>query len=261
MKHRPRKRFGQNFLVDQSVIDRIVDAISPQPGDHLVEVGPGRGALTRQLAGSGAQLTLIEIDRDLSAALAADPALSEVRLINADVLKVNWQDLARGRPIRLVGNLPYNISTPLLFHALASADLITDMHFMLQQEVVQRMAAPPGSKAFGRLSVMLQYRCRVESLFRVPPGAFRPVPKVGSAVVRLRPRSEDQCQARNEALLDQVVSAAFAQRRKTLRNSLRSLLSADQITQLDIDPSARPETLEVTDFVTLADALADQSPD
>jgi 16S rRNA (adenine1518-N6/adenine1519-N6)-dimethyltransferase len=240
----PRKRFGQNFLVDEGIIGRIVRAVAPAAGDHLVEIGPGRGAITRALADSGAELQVVEIDRDLAFELKL--AFPGIRLINEDVMKVDFAELAGGTPLRVVGNLPYNISTQLLFKLLGYGDLIQDMHFMLQLEVVDRMIAEPSTRAYGRLSVMTQLLCEAEKLFEVPPECFYPRPKVQSAIVHLAPRPErlDFDQASLEALLIQ----AFSARRKTVRNALKNLLPADELVALDIDPGLRPENLTLEDF-------------
>jgi len=254
--HRARKRFGQNFLHDANVISRIVAAIAPQASDHLVEIGPGQGALTRPLLATGCRLTAIEIDRDLAARLRADQELGGARIVNADALDVDLETIADDeRPLRLLGNLPYNVSTPLLFHALDQAEQVRDMHFMLQKEVVDRMAAGPGSKTYGRLSVMLQYACRVEPLFVVRPGSLHPVPRVQSAVVRLLPRATIDPVAQDREALARVVTAAFGQRRKTLTNALRGLIDAERLAALDIDPRTRAERLAVADFVHIANAL------
>jgi 16S rRNA (adenine1518-N6/adenine1519-N6)-dimethyltransferase len=255
--HQPRKRFGQNFLHDQGIIDRIIRSIGAGPDDHVIEIGPGQGALTRHLASSGCQLTVIELDRDLVARLTADPELTGAAIISADALTVNLTEIAEGKPIRVVGNLPYNISTPLLFHALGHSACIKDMHFMLQKEVVDRMAAAPGGRDYGRLSVMLQYRCQIEPLFMVKPGAFYPPPKVNSAIVRLRPLQDINPAASDPAKLDQVVRAAFSKRRKTIANSLKPLLSASQLESIDLDPGLRAERLSVADFVSLSNLLSD----
>ena len=225
-----KKHLGQNFLHERGVIDKIVLAIDPQPGDRIVEVGPGQGALTFPLLDRHGALTAIEFDRDLLVPLAAAAqAHGELTLLNADVLDVDFSALAAGARIRLVGNLPYNLSSPILFHALDHAAAIHDMHFMLQKEVVERMAAAPGSKVYGRLSVMLQAYCAVTPLFKVPPGAFRPAPKVDSAVVRLLPRQPSEIGIDDPARFAQVVRAAFGQRRKTLRNALSGVADAAMI--------------------------------
>lgn len=251
--HRARKRFGQNFLVDPQVIERIVAAIAPRPGDHIVEIGPGQGAITLPLARSPARLTLVELDRDLVAELSQRPELSEARLLQADALTVDFAELAAGQPLRVVGNLPYNISTPLLFHVLDSVEWLVDAHFMLQSEVVARMQATPGSRTYGRLSVMLQQVCEVQRLFAIGAGAFRPAPKVESAMVRLRPRAQPLV-VEDRDWFDQVVRAAFAQRRKQLGNALRGLVTVDTLWAGGIDPARRAETLSPDDFAALANA-------
>ncbi len=250
--HVARKRFGQNFLHDQAVIARIVAAIAPRDGDHLVEIGPGQGALTFALLERAGALTAIELDRDLAAWLRTEaPRHGDLTLIEADALTVDFSSLP-GQPLRLIGNLPYNISTPLLFHALAHASAIADMHFMLQREVVERMAAAPGSKTFGRLSVMLQARCTVEPLLRVPGSAFKPAPKVESAVVRLVPLPSSMVAGVDFAALERVVRAGFAQRRKTLHNALSGIVDDTQLRSLGIDPVARAETLPVSAWLDLS---------
>ncbi|WP_297527726.1 16S rRNA (adenine(1518)-N(6)/adenine(1519)-N(6))-dimethyltransferase RsmA [Thiohalobacter sp.] len=260
MKHRPRKRFGQNFLHDARIIERIVAAIDPQPGDHLVEIGPGQGALTFPLLERAGELDVIELDRDLAAWLRAqDTGGRPLRVHEQDALKTAFCALAEP-PLRVVGNLPYNISTPLLFHLIGQSHCIRDMHFMLQKEVVTRMAAAPGSGDYGRLSVMVQWHCRVEPLFLVRPGAFNPPPKVDSAVVRLVPHARPPVELADPALFEQVVKAAFAQRRKTLRNSLRGLVETGAFEEAGIDPGARAETLSLAQFATLANAASRPSP-
>jgi 16S rRNA (adenine1518-N6/adenine1519-N6)-dimethyltransferase len=256
--HVPRKRFGQHFLHDQGILHRIVDAIAPRPGDRLLEIGPGEGALTLPLLRAAGSMTAIELDRDLIAALGARAsAIGDLTIISADVLTVDFGALAgSGAPLRIVGNLPYNISTPILFHCLDHAAAIRDMHFMLQKEVVERMAAPPGSKTYGRLSVMLQLRCTVEPLFKVPPGAFRPPPKVDSAIVRLTPLPANALPDVDASLIDRVVRAAFGQRRKTLGNALRDVAAIARIEAAGIDPRARAEQLAPAAFVALARSIA-----
>ncbi|WP_245586157.1 16S rRNA (adenine(1518)-N(6)/adenine(1519)-N(6))-dimethyltransferase RsmA [Solimonas soli] len=256
----PKRRFGQNFLHDPQVIARILRAIHPQPGDALVEIGPGLGALTvpllEKLAADGGTLRVIEIDRDviphLLEAAGHSPAL---HITQADALSVDYRQLATpGRRLRLVGNLPYNISTPILFHLLEQADAIADMHFMLQKEVVERMCAGPGEDDYGRLSVALAARCEVAHLFNVGPGAFRPPPKVDSAIVRLKPRTPDYA-IDDMAMFDRVVMLAFAQRRKTLSNALKSLADAQTIRAAGLDPGLRAERLHARDFAALANLL------
>ncbi len=250
MRHVPRKRFGQHFLHDPYVLGRIVEAIAPQPGEALVEIGPGEGALTRPLLARVPRLTAIEIDRDLAAALAAefDPARLEV--IVADALEYDFARLPPG--LRVVGNLPYNVSTPLLFHLAGFADRVRDMHFMLQLEVVDRMAAAHSTPEYGRLSVMLQRRFRIQRLFKVPPGAFRPPPKVDSAVVRLTPLPAAEVAPVDEKLFATVVTRAFGARRKTLRNALGSLIGTDALQGLGIDPGLRPENVAPADYIRIA---------
>ncbi len=253
-----KKSLGQHFLHDRGVVDKLVMAIDPRPGDRIVEIGPGQGALTFPLLDRHGALTAIEFDRDLLEPLtAAAKSHGELALINSDVMNVDFTALADGTPFRLVGNLPYNLSSPILFHALDHADVVRDMHFMLQKEVVDRMAAGPGSKVYGRLSVMLQAYCTVTALFMVPPGAFRPPPKVDSAVVRLVPHPPGQVGIDDPRRFADIVRAAFGQRRKTLRNALSSVCTADDIMRAGIDPQSRAEQLAVTDFIALANLAAD----
>ena len=254
MKHKARKRFGQNFLIDGSIIARIVSAIAPKPGELVLEIGPGQEALTGPLMASGAEVKVVEIDRDLAAQLRLRHP--DLAVINEDALKVDFTALADGRPYRLVGNLPYNISTPLLFHLLDQDQPPADMHFMLQAEVVDRMNAGPGSKAYGRLSLMCQVHAEVVPLFGVPPEAFDPRPKVDSAIVRLVPRPEPLVPAELLEPFDTLVRQAFSLRRKTLRNSLRKLLPAAALEAAGVDPSARPEQVDLEGFRRLASALA-----
>ena len=259
-QHRARKRFGQNFLHDSGVIDRIIRAISPKAGERLLEIGPGQGALTDSLVNRAAQLDVIEIDRDLVQILTERFALNtNFTLHEGDALKFDFARLnAAPSSLRVVGNLPYNISTPLIFHLLNNAHLVRDMHFMLQKEVVERMAAKPGGGDWGRLSIMVQYHCRVEHLFNVGPGSFSPPPKVDSAIVRLTPYAQLPHPAKDVRALDRVVREAFNQRRKTLRNTLKNILSAEAITAAGVDGSLRPEQLDITAFVRLADQLSAQ---
>ena len=250
---RAKKHLGQNFLHERGVIAKIVQAIDPRPGDRLVEIGPGQGALTLPLLDRHGALTAIEFDRDLLLPLAAAARdHGDLTLLNANVMDVDFTALADGGALRVVGNLPYNLSSPILFHALAHAGAISDMHFMLQKEVVERMAAAPGSKVYGRLSVMLQAYCTVIPLFTVPPGAFRPAPKVDSAVVRLRPRPPGDIGIADARRFAEVVRAAFGQRRKTLRNALSGVLEAGEFEAAGIDPGARAEQLAVADFVRMS---------
>lgn len=256
MRHKARKRFGQNFLHDQQVIDRIVRSISPQASDLLVEIGPGQAALTRPLLDSGAELHLIELDRDLVSYLQKQFSDSDNIHIHAcDALRADLPEITSNRPFRLIGNLPYNISTPLIFHVLQWHEQVIDMHFMLQKEVVDRMAAAPGSRTYGRLSVMTQFRCQVTPMFDVLPESFSPTPKVCSSIVRLEPLRHAPADAGSFENLSRVVSAAFSMRRKTLRNSLRELLSADEILACGIEPGQRAEQLSLSQFAALARSL------
>jgi 16S rRNA (adenine1518-N6/adenine1519-N6)-dimethyltransferase len=257
LSHRPRKRFGQNFLHDPAVIGRILDCIDPRPGQHLIEIGPGQGALTVGLLQRAGEIDAIELDRDLLEPLTRRCAgMGELHLHSADALKFDFHTLRTDdRPLRLVGNLPYNISTPLLFHLLGQAEIIGDMHFMLQKEVVDRMAAGPGSRTFGRLSVMVQLACEVSPLFDIGPGAFDPPPKVDSSLVRLRPLPQSVLPREQHQAFSGFVARVFAQRRKTLRNNLRGLLDEPAIRALDIDPATRPECLDLRTIVRLFEAL------
>lgn len=252
--HIPRKRFGQNFLEDADVVERIVAAIRPRAGQRLVEIGPGLGALTAPLLREAARLEVVEIDRDIVRMLRARFPEEALAIHEGDALKVDFCALGEG--LRIAGNLPYNISTPLLFRLDGFAACIADCHFMLQREVVDRMAAAPSTPAYGRLSVMLQYRWQVEPLFDVPPEAFRPQPKVWSSVVRLQPHPLPPHPVHDEAVLARVVAAAFGQRRKTLRNALATLVSEAELSALGIDPGARGETLAVAAFADIANHIA-----
>jgi 16S rRNA (adenine1518-N6/adenine1519-N6)-dimethyltransferase len=253
-RHQPRKRFGQNFLADTHYVARIVDAIDPRPGDNVVEIGPGLGALTGAMIGRAGTIAAIEIDRDLAARLRERFSPAQLTLHEADALAFDFASLGDG--LRVVGNLPYNISSPLLFHLASYAARVRDIHVMLQREVVARMTALPSTSDYGRLTVMLQTRFRVSRLFTVPAGAFRPVPKVESAVARLVPLGNDRPPIADEALFARVVAAAFGQRRKTLRNALAAIADEAALRNADINPSARGETLSVTDFVRLANSVA-----
>ena len=256
MNARPKKSFGQHFLHDKRYIDRIVASIAPKDGDTVVEIGPGEGAMTMPLLAVARRMTAIELDTDLIPGLQERAtAIGELRIVHSDVLKVDFTALARelgAERLRIAGNLPYYISSPILFHCVDHAAAIQDMHFMLQKEVVDRMAAEPGSKVYGRLSVMLQLVCRIEPLFEVPPGAFRPPPKVDSAVVRMVPLPPERLPQADPVRLYSVVKAAFAQRRKTLSNALKQVMDAEAIRSADVDPKARAETLSPADFVRLA---------
>ena len=252
MKHLARKRFGQHFLTDQGVIGDIVAAIDPRPGQALIEIGPGLGALTLPVLARCDRLTVVELDRDLAAKLRRNPALE---IIEADVLKVDFGALAKAREpgLRVIGNLPYNISTPILFHLLPVAAHVLDQHFMLQKEVVARMAAAPANKDYGRLSVMLQWRYQVEHLFDVPPEAFEPPPRVVSAIVRMRPWPAPA--AVDAALLEEMVQVAFSQRRKLLRHTLGRWLEARSFSGT-FDVQRRAEEVPVAEYVSLAQAAA-----
>jgi 16S rRNA (adenine1518-N6/adenine1519-N6)-dimethyltransferase len=251
-RYRHKKQFGQHFLQDRQYLDRIVAAIRPQAADRMVEIGPGQGALTRPLLETLDHLHVVEIDRDLIAYLRQAFPSERLTVHECDALKFDFASL--GRPLRVVGNLPYNISSPLLFHLSECAEAISDMHFMLQKEVVDRMAAEPDTPDYGRLSVMLQARFRVMKLFNVPPGAFNPPPKVDSAVVRLIPLPADALPYRDGRRFAEVVARAFGQRRKTLRNTLKGLIDPAVFDALGIDPQRRGETLSVAEFAALADS-------
>lgn len=250
----PRKRFGQHFLHDPGVLNRIVDAIAPARDDHMVEIGPGRGALTRPLLARVDRLDAIELDRDLAARLEAELGDSGLRVHQGDALRFDFSAL--GTDLRLVGNLPYNISTPLLFHLLRCHANFRDLHVMLQKEVVERMAAGPGGREYGRLTVALAARCRVEKLFVIRPGAFSPPPKVDSAFARLVPDPERLARLSSEKAFDQVVTRAFSMRRKRLSNSLRGMLDAGELEELGVDPASRPQTLDVDSFIRIANYYA-----
>ncbi len=253
-RHVPRKRFGQNFLVDEGVIASIVEAVRPQRDDTVVEIGPGLGALTAPLLDRLDRLHVVEIDRDLIARLRERHPPERLLIHEGDVLEFDFAAVGEG--LRVVGNLPYNISTPLLFRLAAFAGRIRDVHVMLQKEVVERMVAAPGDAGFSRLSVMLQYRFDMEKLIDVPPESFEPAPKVDSAVARLLPFATPPHPARDEAMLAEVVARAFGQRRKTLRNTLKGMVTAEQFARLGIDAGARAQELSVADFVRIADAVA-----
>ena len=252
--HQARKRFGQNFLADAHYVQRIVDAVDPQPGDNVVEIGPGLAALTGGLIERAGHITAVEIDRDLAARLRETFTPAQLTLHEADALAFDFGVL--GDRLRVVGNLPYNISSPLLFHLAARDAQLRDLHVMLQKEVVARMTAEPGTADYGRLTVMLQAKFRIARLFVVPPGAFRPAPKVESAVARLVPLHADKPAIADEALFARVVAAAFMQRRKTLRNALAAVADAAALEAAGVDPGARGETLAVADFVRLANVIA-----
>ncbi|MFM9912837.1 MAG: 16S rRNA (adenine(1518)-N(6)/adenine(1519)-N(6))-dimethyltransferase RsmA [Methylophilaceae bacterium] len=253
MKHLPKKRFGQNFLRDADIIHSCIAAIHPQPDDAMVEIGPGLGALTQPLLQTLHQLQVVELDRDIVSWMQGHYPVEKITIHNVDALKFDFSQLGK---IRVVGNLPYNISTPLLFHLLQGSENIIDMHFMLQKEVVERMVAVPSTAAYGRLSVMLQYRLHMEYLLTVSPESFDPAPKVESAFVRLIPHAVLPYVARDTALFAKVVTAAFGQRRKTLRNTLKDLLDDAGFIALNIDPQLRAENLQVSQFVAISNYLA-----
>lgn len=255
--HTARKRFGQNFLHDMFVIDQIVSAINPQIGEHLVEIGPGLGALTEPVCEQIEALTVIELDRDLAARLRTHPFMSsKLTIVESDALKFDFATLLQDdKPLRIFGNLPYNISTPLMFHLFSFATQVKDMHFMLQKEVVNRLAAVPGNKNYGRLSVMAQYHCQIMPVLHVPPEAFNPPPKVDSAVVRLVPHAVRPVVVKSEDNLHTVCARAFNQRRKTIRNSLKDCLTEQQIIDLGINPELRAENLSLQQYGLLADAM------
>lgn len=254
--HVPRKRFGQHFLCDQTVIQRIIAALQPQPQQHLLEIGPGQGALTVPLLKQIKQLEVVELDRDLIPELQRR-AQGDLTIYSSDALTFDFASIKKDeRPLRIFGNLPYNISTPLIFHLLTFADIVADMLFMLQKEVAERLAALPDTKDYGRLSVMVQYHCDVELLFDVPPEAFYPPPKVQSSIVRLVPHKKLPSIARDYAFFDALVKAAFGQRRKTLRNSLRHIITDEMWEHVPLASDRRAETLSVQEFVMLANVCA-----
>ncbi|MBC8944142.1 MULTISPECIES: 16S rRNA (adenine(1518)-N(6)/adenine(1519)-N(6))-dimethyltransferase RsmA [Xenorhabdus] len=259
--HHARKRFGQNFLTDQFIIDSIVDAMNPQPGQAMVEIGPGLGALTEPVGERMDKLTVVELDRDLAARLHVHPKLKDkLTIIQQDAMTVDFGQIAKaqGQPLRVFGNLPYNISTPLMFHLFSYTDAIADMNFMLQKEVVNRLVAGPGSKAYGRLSVMAQYYCHVIPVLEVPPTAFTPAPKVDSAIVRLIPHKLIPYPVQDIRKLARITTQAFNQRRKTIRNSLSDLFSVEQLSELGIDPSTRAENISVEQYCKMANWLSSQ---
>ena len=258
--HFSRKRFGQNFLHDQTIIHRIVMAISPKPGQHIVEIGPGLGALTAEVLPLVGEMDAIEIDRDLIIKLQAMAEnVGELRIHSGDALKFNFAELAKeGEQLRVFGNLPYNISTPLIFHLCSHGSLIKEMHFMLQKEVVDRMVSGPGSKRYGRLSVMVQYFCQVRCLFFVPASSFTPAPKVESAIVRLQPHATKPFVAKDEKLFAKLVTTAFNHRRKTLRNAVKEMVTEEQLIAAGVKPEARPETIGLAAYVAISNCLIDE---
>jgi len=259
MKHKARKRFGQNFLNDPDIIAHIIGAINPASDDHVIEIGPGKAAITRPLLERLDSLDVVELDRDLIPLLARIDQTGKLRIHQADALNFDFCQLVqKGKQARIIGNLPYNISTPLLFHLFAQP-CIADMHFMLQKEVVLRLAASPGNKQYGRLSVMAQYYCEITPLFEIGPECFDPAPKVTSAFVKLAPKSLEHLGAKNMDKLGQVVTMAFSQRRKTLRNALREIATTADMEATGINPGSRAETLAVSDYIALSNRLIDES--
>jgi len=261
MGHQARKRFGQNFLHDPNVIRNIVKSIRPKVGDNMVEIGPGLGAITEELLdATEGYLNVVELDRDLIPGLNVKFFnMPGFKVNEADALKFDFASLyEEGRPLRIVGNLPYNISTPLIFHLLSYFGKVKDMHFMLQKEVVQRLAAGPGDNNYGRLSIMAQYFCEVQHLFDVGPGAFKPAPKVDSAIVRMVPYTTLPYPVKDYRTLENIVRESFSMRRKTLRNNLKNTISSEQLEALGIDPSLRPERLGLPEYTRIADFVFDQ---
>ncbi len=253
--HQARKRFGQNFLHDENIIHRIIQSINPLETDNIIEIGPGLGAITRQILKRTGKIQVVELDRDIIPKLKIQCLNAGDLIIHqADALKFDFHSLLQQsqQPLRVIGNLPYNISTPLLFHLFDYIDDVADMHFMLQKEVVQRMAASPGNKQWGRLSIMVQYFCKIEMLFLVPPTAFNPAPRVESAIVRLIPHQQKPFIADNFSVFEQIVISAFGQRRKTLRNALKKWITVEELQQLDINAVLRPEQLQLAEYVKIA---------
>ncbi len=260
--HQAKKRFGQNFLHNDAVISDIIDAINPEPGENLIEIGPGLGALTEPVVDRAGKLSVIELDRDLAKRLRHHPFIaSHLTIYETDALKFDFAQLATPEnPLRIFGNLPYNISTPLIFHLLTFKDQIKDMHFMLQKEVVERMAASPNCKAYGRLTIMTQYQCQVIPVMEIGPEAFKPAPKVDSAIVRLIPHKTIENPVKDIKALNTVCLAAFNQRRKTIRNSFKNLINVEQLIELGLDPKLRPENLSIDEYIKLANFIIDNPP-
>ncbi|MEI6895426.1 MAG: 16S rRNA (adenine(1518)-N(6)/adenine(1519)-N(6))-dimethyltransferase RsmA [Colwellia sp.] len=261
--HQAKKRFGQNFLHDEAVISDIVDVINPEPGENLVEIGPGLGALTEPVIERAGEISVVELDRDLAHRLRHHPFLAKyLTIYETDALKFDFSQLVSdNKPLRIFGNLPYNISTPLIFHLLTFKDNVKDMHFMLQKEVVERMAAEPDCKAYGRLSIMTQYQCQVFPVMEIGPEAFKPAPKVDSAIVRLIPHSQIANPVKDINALNTICLAAFNQRRKTIRNSFKKLINETQLSALNIDANLRPENLTLDDYIKLANFIVDNPPE
>jgi 16S rRNA (adenine1518-N6/adenine1519-N6)-dimethyltransferase len=260
--HQAKKRFGQNFLHNESVISDIVDAINPDKGENLVEIGPGLGALTEPVIERAGKISVVELDRDLAHRLRHHPFIAkDLTIYETDALSFDFATLAnKDNPLRIFGNLPYNISTPLIFHLLTFKDTVKDMHFMLQKEVVDRMAASPNSKTYGRLSIMTQYQCQVVPVMEIGPEAFKPAPKVDSAIVRLIPHTNIDNPVKDISALNTVCITAFNQRRKTIRNSFKKLINETQLIELAIDPNLRPENLCLKEYVKLANFIVDNPP-
>jgi 16S rRNA (adenine1518-N6/adenine1519-N6)-dimethyltransferase len=261
MAHTPRKRFGQNFLHDYGIISSIISTLQAKPGQHFIEIGPGQGALTEPLLKQGVSLDVVELDRDLVGLLTKKfNRYPNLRIHSADALKFDFSALAeQGEKLRIIGNLPYNISTPLMFHLLENAGCIEDMHFMLQKEVVDRICAAPGSKQYGRLSIMMQYYCSAERLFDVGPESFDPAPKVMSAIIRLAPHRQPPVQVNDLAKFNEIVTQAFSQRRKTIRNSLKKLITEADFADLNLDPILRAENLSLFDFARISNFVTERS--
>ena len=261
IQHRARKRFGQNFLSDQSIIQRIIQSINPKAGERIIEIGPGLGALTCPILNIVKQIDVIELDRDIIPKLQLNCGLDQVQnnnlhIHNIDVLKFDFAELNYPEPLRIIGNLPYNISTPIIFHLVNYSSLIQDMYFMLQKEVVQRLSAKPDTSNYSRLSVMAQYYFNVTPLFLVPPESFHPIPKVESAIVRLIPHAKKTVQIKDEQAFAKLVAQSFSQRRKTLRNALKNICSPQQIESAGIDPTARAQSLTLQQFANLYNLLS-----
>ena len=264
--HQAKKRFGQNFLHNDAVISDIIDAINPEPGENLIEIGPGLGALTEPVVERAEKLSVVELDRDLAHRLRHHPFLApHLTIYETDALNFDFSQLVTDedgtqRPLRIFGNLPYNISTPLIFHLLTFKDKVKDMHFMLQKEVVERMAASPNCKAYGRLSIMTQYQCQVVPVMEIGPEAFKPAPKVDSAIVRLIPHKTIENPVKDINALNTICLAAFNQRRKTIRNGFKKLINVEQLASLSIDANLRPENLTINDYIKLANFIVDNPP-
>ena len=259
--HYARRRFGQNFLHDENVIRKIVDAISAVEGDHLLEIGPGLGALTKELAKTGATIHCVELDADLAKSLRTEfQEYDSIKIIEGDALKFDLSSIAtEKRPLRVIGNLPYNISTPIIFHLLKNSELIRDMTFMLQLEVIQRMISKVGKRNYGRLSLMVQYYCEVEHLFNVASSAFSPKPKVVSALARLKPHNSTSIRAKDSDCLQTVIRTAFNQRRKTLRNSLRTIIPEALLDRTTINKNLRPQDITLNEYVEISNAICNHT--